>query len=208
MSNDLNASWDLGSGALALDFANTAEWHASKQPQEWLQRYDNLLSWSLAAGLLTRRTAMDLRRKASSHLAQANAALKRAIELREIIYRIFACIAHDQSPSTDDLASLNRAWAEAMGRVKVVPAEGGFQWRWEGEESLEQMLWPITRSATDLLTSSDLKKVGQCADDRGCGWLFIDTSRNQTRRWCSMESCGNRAKARRYYKRQSSKSVN
>jgi predicted RNA-binding Zn ribbon-like protein len=65
------------------------------------------------------------------------------------------------------------------------------------------MLWPVARSAADLLTSAEeLARVGQCADDRGCGWLFFDTSRNHSRRWCAMKDCGNRAKARRHYRRQ------
>jgi predicted RNA-binding Zn ribbon-like protein len=61
------------------------------------------------------------------------------------------------------------------------------------------MLWRIVRSTTGLLTSEDLQRVGVCADDRGCGWLFYDTSRNRTRQWCSMRGCGNRAKAKRHY---------
>jgi predicted RNA-binding Zn ribbon-like protein len=67
------------------------------------------------------------------------------------------------------------------------------------------MLWPIAREAANLLTSKDIKRMGECADDRGCGYLFFDTSRNHSRRWCSMESCGNRAKAQRHYQRKSRK---
>ncbi|MCX6026505.1 MAG: CGNR zinc finger domain-containing protein [Chloroflexi bacterium] len=63
------------------------------------------------------------------------------------------------------------------------------------------VLWPVMRSAAELLTSDLASRVGQCQDDRGCGWLFIDTSRNHTRRWCAMGDCGNRAKARRHYLR-------
>ena len=68
--------------------------------------------------------------------------------------------------------------------------------------NLERVVWPVARSAADLLTSDLLSRVRRCEDDRGCGYLFIDTSRNRSRRWCSMESCGNRAKARRHYARQ------
>jgi len=64
------------------------------------------------------------------------------------------------------------------------------------------MLWPILRSGADLLASEDRERVGQCADDRGCGWLFFDASRNRSRRWCNMEDCGNRAKAKRHYARE------
>jgi predicted RNA-binding Zn ribbon-like protein len=63
------------------------------------------------------------------------------------------------------------------------------------------MLAPIAWSAADLLTGPRAQRVRQCADEKGCGWLFIDESRAGTRRWCSMGECGNRAKARRHYLR-------
>jgi predicted RNA-binding Zn ribbon-like protein len=74
--------------------------------------------------------------------------------------------------------------------------------RWRGDESgLDGILWPILRSAARLLTDGDHSRLGQCADDRGCGYLFYDTSRNRSRRWCDMNSCGNRAKSQRHYAR-------
>ena len=66
------------------------------------------------------------------------------------------------------------------------------------------MLWPVVQSAVDLMTSPELDRVGQCADDRGCGWLFVDTTKNRSRRWCDMRDCGNRAKARRHYAKKKS----
>jgi predicted RNA-binding Zn ribbon-like protein len=82
-------------------------------------------------------------------------------------------------------------------------SDAEFAWDWaEDPDSLDRVLWVVARSAGELLTSDQLDRVRQCADDRGCGYLFLDTSRNRSRRWCSMESCGNRAKARRHYQRQ------
>jgi predicted RNA-binding Zn ribbon-like protein len=75
-----------------------------------------------------------------------------------------------------------------------------FTWQWAGSpQALDRMLWDVARSSIDLLTSDDLPRVGQCADERGCGWLFLDMSRNHSRQWCNMGGCGNRAKARRHY---------
>jgi len=49
-----------------------------------------------------------------------------------------------------------------------------------------------------LLTSSQrLNQVRQCRGDN-CGWLFVDGSKNHSRRWCDMRDCGNRAKVRRH----------
>jgi predicted RNA-binding Zn ribbon-like protein len=198
-------TWKLLGGRLCLDFANTADWHASDQPEELLTSYTELVSWSQQAGLLTDQQARRLLRQAAERPDDAAAVLRQAIDLREAIYAIFAAIAHGQSPRASDLSTLNAALSETLAHSKIVPAESGFEWQWVGDASaLAQPLWSVVRSAADLLTSNELHRVGQCADDRGCGWLFLDTSRNHTRRWCSIEDCGNRAKAQRHYERKRS----
>jgi predicted RNA-binding Zn ribbon-like protein len=127
---------------------------------------------------------------------------ERAIQLRETIYRIFSFLAANRSVALDDLAFLNEALSKSLAHLRITSSSTGFSWDWsDTSETLDQVLWPIVRSATELLTSKDLERVRQCADDRGCGYLFIDMSRNRSRRWCSMESCGNRAKAQRHYRR-------
>ncbi|MCL6613391.1 MAG: CGNR zinc finger domain-containing protein [Firmicutes bacterium] len=84
--------------------------------------------------------------------------------------------------------------------------DGGFAWKWGGEgKALDRMLWPVVRSAAELLISGDRERVRECAAE-GCGWLFLDASRNTRRKWCAMTSCGNRAKARRYYERKRKRS--
>jgi predicted RNA-binding Zn ribbon-like protein len=96
-----------------------------------------------------------------------------------------------------------------MAKIAILLTPKGFTWSWQTEKSaLDRMLWSIARSSAELLTSEDINRVGRCEDDRGCGYLFYDTSRNKNRRWCSMESCGNRAKAKRYYQRRSQKNSN
>jgi predicted RNA-binding Zn ribbon-like protein len=203
---DQDRDWNCEAGMLPLDFANTAEWHASSQPLEKLKSYSHLVAWSRAAGLLTEREAQHLLADSEDHPDKASAALTKAIELRETIYRIFSAVANGKEADTTDLEKLCAAHTEASTRTQIVPTPNGFEWDWvAGKESLDRMLWPIARAAATLLTSEDLDRLGQCADDRGCGWLFLDTSRNRSRRWCSMESCGNRAKARRHYRRQKQK---
>jgi len=201
-------TWNLLGGYLSLDFANTADWHASEQPEELLTSYAEFVSWSRQAGVLTEKQARRLLREAVGRPDEALAVLKQAITLREAIYEIFAAVAHERSPQASDLATLNSALSEALAHSQIVPTETGYGWQWAGEEdALDRPLWSIARSAADLLTSDELQRVGQCADDRGCGWLFLDTSRNHTRRWCSIEDCGNRAKARRHYERKRSSAI-
>jgi predicted RNA-binding Zn ribbon-like protein len=190
-------------GWLCLDFANTAEWHTSEQPTEELRSYADLVAWAQAKGVLTEDEAAQLQRKAGSCPTEAADVLQRAITLREAIFRIFSTVTEGGTPSPADLAILNGALTEGMCHFQIVVGLEGYAWDWSnGELRLDAMLWPVVRSAANLLTSDDLARVGMCADDRGCGWLFLDTSRNRSRRWCSMEGCGNRAKAKLHYKRQ------
>lgn len=197
----------LQEGWLCLDFANTAEWHASDHPEEHLNRYSDLIDWAQQVGILTDREAQRLSQEAARRPADAAAVFERAIALREAIYRIFSTVAGGGSAETTDLATLNAALSGALVWSQIVPTAHGFAWGWSDDENaLERMLWPVARSAAELLTSQELNRVGVCADDRGCGWLFLDTSRNRSRRWCDMKDCGNRAKARRHYKRKRSAS--
>ena len=188
-------------GRLSLDFANTADWHASDHPVEFLTSYSDLVVWSQHVGILTDHQAQRLLKKAARRPEDANAVLERAIALREAIYRIFSAISRGGPPQAADLAAFNAELSGALAQSRIVSTAEGFAWDWAGaEDTLDQMLWPVMHDAAGLLTSEELDRVGQCAADR-CGWLFLDTSRNRSRRWCSMEDCGNRAKARRYYER-------
>ncbi|HEX9036163.1 MAG TPA: ABATE domain-containing protein [Ktedonobacterales bacterium] len=196
------------SGALAhveplcLLFANTVDFHASAQPQEGLARHDDLVRWGGIVGLLTAPEAERMRQAAALQPRVAQAALARAIALREAIYRLFAASIHDQPAAQADLDILNAALAAPDGR-RLTQDGADIVWGWP-EPRLET--WPLLAvgwSAAELLTSADRDRVGQCADERGCGWLFLDTSRNHSRRWCSMGDCGNRAKQRRHTQRHS-----
>ncbi len=198
------ANVSLLGGKLCLDFANTADYHASDHPQELLTRYEDLVGWSQHVGLLAKPTVQPLLRDASHRPADAAAILEQAIALRETIYRIFAAIAHGGQPRPDDLARLSAQAGRAFTRSQIVKSGGGYRWEpLASADALDQMLYPIARSAAELLTSQELRRVRQCADTLyGCGWLFVDTTRNRSRRWCDMRDCGNRAKVRRFLERQ------
>ncbi len=196
------ADLKLESGWLCLDFANTVDWHASEHPIEGLTSYEALIGWARSINLLPDRTAQQLLRTAEQHPTEAARVLERTVALREAIYHLFAAIAKGKSPAANDQATLNVELSRSLAKSGLVWNKATFEWERQGEDDdLDQMLWWILHSTTDLLTSEDLKRIGMCADDHGCGWLFYDTSRNHTRQWCSMRGCGNRAKARRHYEK-------
>jgi predicted RNA-binding Zn ribbon-like protein len=193
--------FDLSGGTECLDFSNTMGAHASDAPNEHLHSYEDLVSWGRQAKIVTERQAQRLLREAARHPAQATAVLTQAVLLRETIYRIFSAIAATRLPHRDDLDALNAALPEALTRLRVSRSAKGFVWSWAiEEEALDWILWPVVRSAAELLTSDELGRLRECANET-CGWLFLDRSKNQSRRWCDMKSCGNLAKARRYYQR-------
>lgn len=193
----------LEAGWLCLDFANTADWHASENPTEYLKSYADLALWAQHIGLIGQAERQQLTQAGESDPAQAEAVLAKAIELREALYRIFSAVAAGRKAATADLALLNGALPAALGHLQLAESNGGFSWTYSGTDAApDWVLWPVVRSAAELLTSDQLERVKECEDDRGCGFLFLDTSKNRSRRWCNMESCGNRAKVRRHRRRQ------
>jgi predicted RNA-binding Zn ribbon-like protein len=191
----------LSGGRLCLDFANTVSWRRGEQPVERLTTYRDLVAWSRQAGILSGPDADRLAREGRRRPGDAARALRTAIALREPIYRIFWSIAAGGWPRPADVARLNARLHEGLSRLQVVRKAGRFSLEWPAtEQALDRMLWPTVRSATDLLTSADLKYLRTCAASN-CGWIFLDTSRNRNRRWCDMRVCGNRAKVRRHFER-------
>ena len=198
----MDTEYKTQTGWLCLDVANTVDWHASDHPDEKLHNYADLVDWAQKVNILTPERAEGLKARGRRVPAEAAATLDRAIRLREAIYGILVARVHGQPVPEDDLAALNEAAADLHARSRLVPRDGGFAWELViGDEELDSLFWPVIRSAVELLTSEALERVGQCADADGCGWLFWDTSRNKSRRWCDMGDCGNRAKVRRYYSR-------
>jgi predicted RNA-binding Zn ribbon-like protein len=188
----------LIAGVLCLNFANTLYGHGRTPIHEYLSRYSDLVVWSRRLGILSEDAAAYLIRLAARQPSEAWSVFHRAIALRETIFRIFTALADGQSPKAPDLSAINVARTQALAHSLIAAKPPGFSVAWDDAAALDQMLWPIALSATDLLTATNLNRVRHCG---GCDWLFLDTSRNHLRRWCSMSECGNRAKARRFLAR-------
>lgn len=192
---------NLLGGRLCLDFANTVGWRIRNKAKEYLNNFNDLVVWSQHAGILKAHEAKRLSKVAESHPSEVELVYNHAIALREILFRIFSSVADGGSASKTDLAALNQNLSKTMARSRIVKSMDGFTWDLDFDKNaLDWVLQPIVRSAADLLVSDELKRVKKCAAE-DCGWLFLDVSRNQSRRWCNMKDCGNRAKAGRFYKK-------
>ena len=125
------------------------------------------------------------------------------MQLREAIFRVFWALGSRKKPAPADLALLNRALAVALSHREITARGGRFVFGWRECDDLDQPLWSIAVAAADLLASEHRCPVRMCglSEDNECTWIFLDETKNKSRRWCSMRDCGNRAKARRHYRR-------
>ncbi len=194
--------YDFDAGDLSLNFANTKDWHASDHSEENLKNYNDLVKWGREAGLISPEMAEKLNLDATKHSKMTAEMYEYAIQVREAIYRIFAFQYAGKPVLEADLALLNNIACDAMANLQLAHVGESFQWQMPSDiADINLILWPVAHAAGELLTSEISARVRQCEDDRGCGYLFIDNTKNHSRRWCSMDSCGNRAKARRHYSR-------
>jgi predicted RNA-binding Zn ribbon-like protein len=188
-------------GMMCLDFANTADGDMRGEWTEQLNSYQDLAAWGYQNGVFDAAQAERLIKTAEAHSEAAEAVRQDAIALRLVIYHVFSAIAADTEPDEADLKTLEQRFADFLPHTRLVLAGDHYHWVWAGaEDDLSQVVWPVVWSAVELLQSGQLNRVRECGGN-DCSWLFLDTSRNHSRRWCTMESCGNRAKARAHYHR-------
>jgi predicted RNA-binding Zn ribbon-like protein len=189
--------FDLDSGRACLDFANTRGFSA-----DHLNSYADLVSFASQANLVAPDTIAWLTAEAERLPKAALAAFEHARTLRDTVRSVFIALANGTHPEPADLDMLNAHLAASLSHARIVPAEAAdsYVWGWAGAD-LTAPLWPIVRSAADVLTSEQERPLVRECGASDCMWLFLDSTRNRSRQWCSMTSCGNREKARRHYQR-------
>jgi len=194
--------FEITGGHLCLDLANTLDNRPTAEPRELLLDFQDLVSWGMQAGAISGAIGRTLRKDAKRNPQGARQTLGRARRVREDIFRIFSALAAGHAPPSPALEGLNAALSEAFSRRRLKVAGSGMGWAWPESPPLhlDRVLWPALVSAAELLTSDELSRVRECEGER-CAWLFMDRSKNRSRRWCDMTVCGNRVKARRHYAR-------
>ena len=186
-------------GVVCLDFANTIHNARAEDKEEELHAIADLLQWANEAGLLSPADHERLAAHYSRSSREAAAALTKAITIRNLVLSIFIGIANGRSLPSQRLSELNSALVQFPGLLRVNKHSDRIEREWtSAADGLQQVLFAVLSSAAELLASDRVRRVRECAS-ADCTWLFVDESRNRSRRWCEMRACGNRMKARRHY---------
>jgi len=213
--NPASYAFELSGGALCLDFVNTLGNRAGPELlEEHLRTYGDVVEFARQAGAIEDPAAETLHRAAEARRQEAARVLDRAIGLREALHRIFDPLARRERPEETGLTGLNAELGRALAHVRISRRDDAYALGWDdlaagvdsgsgppGEARLDAPLWPVAHSAMEILLEADLSRVGECDSDT-CGFLFLDTTKNRSRRWCDTRICGNRARVRRHRRRQ------
>ena len=190
-------SLDLIADDLALNFANTESGRGFPSHENHLREAQHVAEWLKHAKALPAEDADWIRFEVSKRPALGAELLKQAIGLREAIHGVGAALGRRAKPPESGLAALSALHAGFIARAELAPGLLSCRWRWSVRDApVEAALGPVALAAVRLFTEGDFHRIRACSG-HACGWLFYDRSKNNRRRWCEMEVCGNRAKQRR-----------
>jgi predicted RNA-binding Zn ribbon-like protein len=188
---------EAADAARVLAFVNTLYPRPLATREDGLASFEALVAWARTMHVLTGTAADWLSTEARRHPQQASAAAARARALREAIHGVVTAVVHQRNPAAGDLDTLARWVADACAHGRLAVHDGRLHWAADGDAAFDSVAWEMARAAGRLVTSAQLARVRTCAA-HDCGWLFLDDTRNRSRRWCDMKTCGNRAKLRRF----------
>lgn len=202
----------LDSGCLCFDLANTVDSRNVASPYEYIRSYADLLKWSkrikaLPESRLKRleeRSAREQHSTAGAAVPAQDEALAYFRKARETVYRFFSAMAAGRSPERETTDGFNGLMHETLQQLVFIPDNGRIHLDWIPDRlHLNEPVWAALKSAYDVLCTEDHKRIKEC---EACGWLFLDRTKNNRKRWCSPDTCGSADKARRYYHRKKQQS--
>jgi len=182
-------------GRLCFAVVNSVLWRRSATPDDLLTDYQALVRQVDLAHALPDATG--LLDSAAADPAAARRALVAGVGLREVLFDLFSAVAAGEPAQPADLVALNTELAEALQQLALAD---GHRLGWPRNLSLDLPRWQVAVSAAAVLSADDPTRIKQCPGER-CGWVFLDASRNRSRRWCEPNECGNRERVRAYYRR-------
>jgi predicted RNA-binding Zn ribbon-like protein len=189
----------LDGGVFCLDFVNTIPDRFDGSNRDLLIGFEELAYFAKRAGIIDTKTLSQVAQIALSNPKKSQSFFKEAVELRGLIYRIFKSICDQKFVAPDDLSEFNNLLPKYLSLLYLESKRGILSERWNTNDgNYYSITAPIVKSAYELLLSNKLIRVKECSN---CGWLFLDTSKNGKRRWCSMQACGSNVKALEYYHR-------
>lgn len=188
-----DGTYKLVGGEPSLDLVNTISWPGTDREHDWLDRGGNVTAWAAAVGLIGKDTQ---RKLDALPPAMVRAELSHIRRIRKVLAGVLTPLGHRERPSRRAIEGLNDLVKKA-GRERRIGVRS-LEWEWENPTMLHEVLAPVVWNAAQVLTSGDHTRLGHCP---GCEWIFLDSTRNRSRRWCDMEDCGSRDKALRYYHR-------
>ncbi len=195
----------LDGGRLCFDFVNTV--HSRKEPasevHEYLNSYQALILWSDKTDMIPAERQKKLKALAVENPSQAEAVLQKVIRIREVMYHLFSAMAAGVEPGKKTLQHFNAAIRQMLSRLKFTIGTHQAALSWQNDRlELEEPLWHVLKSAFEVLVQEDTDRIKECGH---CGWLFLDETKNNKRKWCNPHSCGSIVKAKNYYWRKKAK---
>jgi predicted RNA-binding Zn ribbon-like protein len=187
-------------GNRVVDFHNTVAWPPRGKSNERLNRPADLVRWGAESGIITSDEARRLRAYCIRNGSRSRAELAATHRLRDVVHDLLSALVDRHAPSNASIDQLNEHLKKLRSTQRIEWGHGELHWTTVAGKGTNVIVNRITLRAAELVTSDDLQRLRRCGNPR-CGWLFLDTTRNGMRKWCSMAECGSRAKSKRYYER-------
>lgn len=187
-------------GDLALDLANTIDFRGTAKAVDHIASLEGVLAWSVKAGVIDLDAAELFGLEASKNQSVTDRLVTDISHLRDAIFHVGSAVADGTEPPEEHLKILHNCAHAALGAARLHPGAGRKATiNFEGGDCYAAIIGPVAWAALQLFTSDRIDRLKQCPPD-DCRWLFLDQTKNKSRRWCEMATCGNRAKARKHRK--------
>lgn len=195
----------LDGGCHVFDFTNTINNRTIQANVDYMESYDDIILWVDKTGLLTKNRLKLLSELANKNKDDSDSTFRKIIRAREVLYTLFSSIAKKINPDVIVMEEFNKFLVSSYSKIKItissLKPDVSFV---DKDVTLDEPLRIIMKSAYDILTAENMERVKECPT---CGWLFIDRTKNGSRRWCAMNVCGSNDKAKRYYHRKKKNSI-